>query len=167
MNLMNRALIQLAHRSPRIAQAIVRGIATSWRMLPAVPVVWFGTLLPREDVAILNRRNVALIMGRTFKEALKPGVSGAVTDFGLMMSDWAHLLKRVTTPTRVWHGDADTYVPFSMGQVLSESISGARFMPIAGGGHFMVIDVLSEVLCDLVQADVGESTNPSLLKVPT
>lgn len=35
---------------------------------------------------------------------------------------WAGILPRVTAPTRIWHGSADTWAPFAMAEALARSL---------------------------------------------
>ena len=48
---------------------------------------------------------------------------------------WADLLRHVTTPTLVIHGDCDTLIDQSGGRRTAELIPGARFELIEGMGH--------------------------------
>jgi pimeloyl-ACP methyl ester carboxylesterase len=64
----------------------------------------------------------------------------------LLASDWSSLLSQVAVPTSIWHGDADTYVPISMGESLHQRIKGSSFHKVVGGGHFMILDTMDQVL---------------------
>jgi pimeloyl-ACP methyl ester carboxylesterase len=64
----------------------------------------------------------------------------------LLTSDWSALLSRVRVPTTIWHGDADTYVPVTMGEAVHRGIQGSIFHKVVGGGHFMILDTMPEVL---------------------
>jgi pimeloyl-ACP methyl ester carboxylesterase len=55
-------------------------------------------------------------------------------------------LPQVRVPTTIWHGDADTYVPLVMGESIHQAISGSIFHKVVGGGHFMILDTMSEIL---------------------
>lgn len=44
-------------------------------------------------------------------------------------------LSRITCPTLVFHGTADTLIPFKAGELVAEGIPGARFVREEGAGH--------------------------------
>jgi pimeloyl-ACP methyl ester carboxylesterase len=146
MNAANKALLILGRRVPWVAQGCVWGIAQLWRVFPRLVAVWFGLLLPAVDRRIVQRREVGIILAKNIKEALSQGVRGAVTEFMLLASDWSRLLPLVRVPTTVWHGDADSYVPLGMGEALHRGIPGSAFRKVVGGGHFMILDTIGEVL---------------------
>ncbi len=146
MNWANRTLLSLGRRIPWFAKGCVWSIAQLWRTFPILIPVWFGALLPAVDRAIIRRREVGILLAKNIKEAFCQGVRGVVSEFMLLTSDWESLLSRVKVPTTVWHGDADSYVPIKMGESLHRGISGSAFRTVAGGGHFMILDTIGEVL---------------------
>jgi pimeloyl-ACP methyl ester carboxylesterase len=146
MNCVNRVLLAAGRRMPWLAQAFVGGLAHLWRSFPWLASLWFGALLPRVDREIVMRRDVALILAKNLKEALAQGVRGAVSEFMLLTTDWSHLLSQVAVPTTIWHGDADSYVPMAMAQVVHAGIVRSSFQKVAGGGHFMILDTMGPVL---------------------
>jgi pimeloyl-ACP methyl ester carboxylesterase len=146
MNPVNRAVFSLVARCPRLGSCLVWVIAQIWRTFPKIVPVWFGTLLPKADLEIVKRREVGIVLARNILEALSQGVRGAVSEFKLLTSDWSDLLPQVRVPTTIWHGDADTYVPLVMGESIHQAISGSIFHKVVGGGHFMILDTMSEIL---------------------
>jgi pimeloyl-ACP methyl ester carboxylesterase len=111
--------------------------------------VWFGVLLPKVDRQIVTRREVGLVLARNIREALKQGPEGTVSEFLLLATDWSELLSQVKVPTTIWHGDRDTYVPISMGEVVRERIASSEFHKVEGGGHFMILDTIERVLAGI------------------
>ncbi len=146
MNPVNRTLLHLGRKLPWVGRGCVWGIAQLWRVFPGIIPAWLAVVLPAVDRAVIRRREVGIILGRAIKEAFCQGVRGVVTEFMLLTSDWRGLLARVRVPTTVWHGDADSYVPIGMGEALHQGIQGSAFRKVKGGGHFMILDTISEVL---------------------
>ncbi len=146
MNFANRALIWAGRRSPTFGRVSIGAISALWRAVPATVGVWFHALLPKPDIEIVSRPEVAVILARNMHEALRQGTRGAVTEFMLLISDWSPLLGRVRVPTSIWHGDRDTYVPIGMASILSKGIAGSTFHSVEGGGHFMIVDRLEPIL---------------------
>jgi pimeloyl-ACP methyl ester carboxylesterase len=150
MNPANKAFLRLARRVPWLAKGCVWGLAHIWRAFPGAVALWFGALLPAVDRQIVTRRDVGVVLAKNIKEALCQGVRGTVSEFMLLASDWSHLLSRVSVPTSIWHGDADTYVPISMGEMLHRGIQGSTFHKVEDGGHFMILDTMGPVLESVV-----------------
>jgi pimeloyl-ACP methyl ester carboxylesterase len=146
MNFANRGLLRIGGVVPGIGKGVIAMLASLWRLNPIVAQLWFRMLLPEPDLAIGRRPEVSRVMVRAIREGLRQGVQGAANDFELLLSDWRHLVERVRVPSHVWHGDVDTYVPLAMGQLLARGIPGAVFHKVEGGGHFMIVDRLVEIL---------------------
>jgi len=150
MNWVNRRIIQLAQRRPRFSRTLLHCIASSWRTTPIVATLWFATLLPRYDLGIVRRQSVASILSGTLRDAMRNGVAGVVSDFETLVSDWEGMLRDVRAPTHIWHGDCDTYVPMGMAHMMHERIKGSTIRIVPGGGHFMIVDLLPEILGGLI-----------------
>lgn len=151
MNIVNRGLLQMALVAPSFGRWSIGTVARMWRSAPSLVHLWFGLLLPAADKAIVNRRDVRVILAKNIKESLSQGIRGAVTEFMLFTTDWRPLLAEVRVPTNIWHGDADTYVPVGMATILQKGISGSTLHEVKGGGHFMIIDTLHTILERFVQ----------------
>ncbi|MFM2399254.1 MAG: hypothetical protein RL341_1411, partial [Pseudomonadota bacterium] len=68
--------------------------------------------------------------------------------------DRSRVLKRITVPALVIHGEADPLVPLACGADIAAKIPGARFLPIAGMGH----DLPAQLLPTLAQAVIQHAT---------
>lgn len=149
MNGANQSLLILGKRFPFLGRCLVGILARLWRRFPHLIKVWFGVLLPKVDRQIVTRREVGLVLARNIREALKQGPEGTVSEFLLLATDWSELLSQVKVPTTIWHGDRDTYVPISMGEVVRERIASSEFHKVEGGGHFMILDTIERVLAGI------------------
>ena len=65
------------------------------------------------------------------------------------------LLKSITVPTLVVHGEADPLVPLAAGKDTAANIPGARLMTIPGMGHDLPL-ALVDTLADAVAGHAGE-----------
>jgi pimeloyl-ACP methyl ester carboxylesterase len=79
------------------------------------------------------------------REAFRQGTDAYVEDHTINAGDWAHLLPRLTRPTRVWQGDDDNNVPAEATRWLAAQIPGAELTVLAGGGHEPTDDLWPEV----------------------
>lgn len=146
MNSANKLLIKMGQCSKLLGKLSITSVAAIWKAMPSTVSLWFGVLLPKADIEIVRRPEVAVVMARNMREALRQGVKGAVSEYMLLLSDWSPLLSRVTVQTSIWHGDADTYVPIGMAGILAQGIQGSSFYTVEGGGHFMIVDRLEPIL---------------------
>jgi len=133
----NRWLLSMARRFPRIAEAVaglcMRAI---WRKgEQALPQHIEKRLPPadREALASAELRN-ALIASST--EALRGGVRGASADGLLYGRAWGFSLKEISVPVFLWHGERDVIVPATMGHYLADSIQGCKAWFYKDDGHF-------------------------------
>jgi len=73
-------------------------------------------------------------------------------------SDLRSRLGDINMPTLAIHGDADTQVPYELGQELVAGISGAEFVTISGAGHGVMqwqeATIAIRAFCDRVVAPV-------------
>jgi pimeloyl-ACP methyl ester carboxylesterase len=148
-NTVNRFMMGLIQRYPTVGRTTIGGIASVWRAVPTIAALWMVLVLPKQDRALITESTVAATLGRSTADALQAGVRGVVTDFGLLASHWGELLTQVSVPTTIWHGTGDTYVPFAMGRILHERIAGSELRVVPDGGHFMMVELLGDILLDL------------------
>lgn len=146
MNFGNRAFISAARRCHPLGVLFAKGMAKVWREVPLVTALWFGSVLPKEDLEIMKRPAIGLALARGMKEALKPGVRGVVGEFSRMMKPWDLELENIVTPLKIWHGEKDTYVPTKMSSLLHKKVKNSELQLVPDGGHFMVFDRMEEIL---------------------
>ena len=92
------------------------------------------------DAARLRER-----IERDFARSFYP--VGAARQFAAIMADGdrRELLKSVTAPTLVIHGEADPLVPVEGGKDTAASIAGAKLNLIPGMGHDLPVELVDEV----------------------
>ena len=90
-------------------------------------------LIPEPDAAWLRME-----MCRTLPEYDDPA-QASLTFSAFEGVDLRPDLPRVTAPTLVMHGTADHVVPLDVGRRLAAAIAGARFEPLEGLGHMLMI----------------------------
>ena len=146
MNKINALIIFLGLRVRAIGCGVIAALAMLWRIAPVTAKLWFATVLPKADLAIVKRDDVGLMLARNLREALRQGVRGVATDFEMLLSDWSRYALQVRVPTTIWHGDQDTYVPLGLAKHLHQLIAESIFHQIEGGGHFMIVDRLEAIL---------------------
>jgi pimeloyl-ACP methyl ester carboxylesterase len=78
---------------------------------------------------------------------------GAVRQMAAIIADGDRrdMLKQISTPTLVIHGEADPLVPVEGGRDTAANIAGARLMLIPGMGHDLplaLVDILADAIAD-------------------
>jgi pimeloyl-ACP methyl ester carboxylesterase len=117
------------------------------RHLPERALEWNLRRLPPADRAILEGNpELRERFREVAREAFRQGTRGPAHDMVLYGSPWGFRIRDIKVPVHVWQGDADTLVPFSMGQYQAKAIPDARAHFYAGEGHFLVVPRVREVL---------------------
>ena len=113
---------------------------------------WNLRRLPPADRAVIEQNpDMRQRFREVVREAFRQGTRGTAHDLVLYGSSWGFRHKDIKAPMHVWHGDADTIVPFSMGQYHASATPGATAHFCAGEGHFLVVPRVREIL-DVVVA---------------
>ena len=99
-----------------------------------------------KDKALIARPDIADRLLGSFREGLRPGMAGPVTDVRIFACPWGIDLSAIRAPARLWIGTEDTAVPLAAARLLARSISGCALTELPGEGHFWVAAHYGEVL---------------------
>ena len=146
MMLPNRLLLRLVRRVPAIVRPGVRATSAVLRSLPGLYRWWLKAHVSEADRTVLSDPAVAAMLRNDLAQALRQGVAGVWSDLNALTSPWGFEMDQVDTPVDVWHGDTDRIVPQQMGHVFAQRLPQARWRPVAGGGHFLVVPRWREIL---------------------
>ena len=97
----------------------------------------FGRL-PEADRAVLAA-GFGIPVLDSFREALRQGVEGAVSDARLYARPWGFQPADIVAPTVIWHGNLDNQVPIAAAHVYARLIPHARLCVLEGEGHFSLV----------------------------
>lgn len=135
-----KPVFKLAKRSPfalrmlTLLQSVVLRIAPNALLKPL-----FARCGPEEK---------ALLQDKAFHNILLSGLRNAYISnpatyakvLTAYVSDWSDILAKITTPTTIWHGDADTWAPVEMAYALENQLSGPVTLHIiVGGEHYTTL----------------------------
>jgi pimeloyl-ACP methyl ester carboxylesterase len=98
------------------------------------------------DKAIIRRPPTGPRLLESFREGLRPGLRGPITDLAIFSQAWGLNLAAIAAPTRLWLGTADTAVPLGAARALAARIDGCIRTELAGEGHLWVAANYSQVL---------------------
>jgi pimeloyl-ACP methyl ester carboxylesterase len=137
MTTINRVMVMLASRTPRVAQ-MVSGLCLEYArrqdcvVFPPKLEASLGEA-DRQALAQPAFRNLLLESSR---EAFRQGVRGASWDACLYSRPWGFRLKEIDAPVYVWHGESDRIVPVSNGKRYASAIPKCRAFFFPDDGHF-------------------------------
>lgn len=146
MRLMNRFLLSIGPRFPRLLKLVMRITRSAVQNPKSLERAMRD--LPDVDKAVLSG-NAGLM--RAAQESFRQGTEGATHGGILYAQDWGFDLKDIEMPVSIWQGTLDVNVPPSNGQILVEEIPNAVPHIIPGEGHFSLIakyreDILAELI---------------------
>jgi pimeloyl-ACP methyl ester carboxylesterase len=117
----------------RIGWAVMAGIRLGLRGGLVDPQkVIDGASSPRDASALTPERRRRLI--EAWREGLRHGVAGAMSDARIFASPWNLDLDVIRTPVAIWHGTADLVVP--AGTLSAYAALPAQRHMLEGEGHF-------------------------------
>ena len=87
----------------------------------------------------------------TFDRGRNPAAGGRQLAAILAMGDRTPALRRITAPTLVIHGSADTLVRPSGGRATAKAIAGSRLLEIQGMGHDLPREAWPEIIDAIVE----------------
>jgi pimeloyl-ACP methyl ester carboxylesterase len=123
-----------ARRNGMIAKVKAEGMeafAKSWVNMVVAPANMANTALVGEVVAMMARQS--------------PKILAAHTLAGLVRPDYTQMLPRVSCPTLLAPGDADTLRPVSVHQEMAAQIPGSHLVIIKNSGHMVAMENPSAV----------------------
>jgi pimeloyl-ACP methyl ester carboxylesterase len=149
----NRWLLAMARRTPRLAQCVA-GVClwALWRKGQQVIPKQIEARLPVADQKALSSAELRNTLIASSVEALRGGVRAAAADGLLYGRPWGFALEAIRAPVYLWHGEMDVVVPASMGHYLAESIPNCRARFYPEDGHFSLpFTRLREILSTVVR----------------
>lgn len=92
----------------------------------------------RRDRSLIFQPQICERLMGSFREGLRPGMSGPVTDLALFSRPWGIDLAEVAAPSRLWIGTEDRSVPLAAARALADRIDGCTREELEGEGHLWV-----------------------------
>src|SRR5512140_2213427 len=104
------------------------------------------------DMALIEDEAVANAFFTTVKEAFHQGVGGFAQDITLQGRPWPFDPSVISAPTRVLHGQADTFVPMAHGRHTADVIPTASLVAFPDHGHLSIITEIPQLSADLTHS---------------
>jgi pimeloyl-ACP methyl ester carboxylesterase len=100
----------------------------------------------RPDRDLILRPEICTRLLASFREGLRPGMRGPITDLAMFSRPWGVDLERIAAPARLWIGTADKAVPLLAARALAQRIGGCSYEEMNGEGHLWVAANYARVL---------------------
>ena len=139
MNLINRFGLQLSAEAPSLLSMVLAPISILLRKNPAVALSVMAARAKQPDRSFLRHGDIGSALCTTFREAMRFGAAGAVSDLRLYGAGWGFRLNRIRVPIDLWHGEKDHIVPVAMGRWMAATLPGCHATFLPEHGHFSLI----------------------------
>ena len=143
---LNRLLLACGRSFPRLSALPLGLLAAYWKRRPDRMLARFERILKGSDREFLCAPGLRRLIAEDFMEALRGGPRGAIHEFRILTSGWGFRPEDISRPVFLWHGQADAYVPCSVGREMAKRLPrcSASFPP--GEGHCLIQRIIGEVL---------------------
>jgi pimeloyl-ACP methyl ester carboxylesterase len=142
----HRFCFRILPRIPGGTRLVFRAYRRLLQVAPgsAISVATFRTA--RADIELAAMGDVQTRLAATFREGLRHGAGGPVTDLKLFSRAWDVRLGDINAPTRLWLGSDDRNVPHAAVRRLVAEIPGAQLTLLEGQGHLWILRNYGEML---------------------
>ncbi len=143
-----------ARRAPWLTKLVYGSLLGPFmRAFPSIALSLLTVAIPPADRAILAQGNINQLVCDSIREALRPGMKGALWDFQVYAHPWGFDVSKITVHVVIWHGEADATVPLSHGKTLAGMLANAKLHTLPNEGHFsLAIGQADKIMADLMCA---------------
>ena len=139
MRSLNRVLINLLHRFPKLSRPAYSPFAFFFKRWPLALLDLHTHSLPPSDRAVLAMPEFREILSGSFQESVRGGAQGGEHELQIFSDPWGFDVREIRVPVSLWHGERDQIVPCAMGRRLAELIPDCRSTFCVGDGHYSLL----------------------------
>ena len=152
MSHLHRLIFSYPSTSHHAAPTFFSTLRTLVDWAPSVAYQLLMQQVTATDCEVLNRPEVRENLQAALREALRPGVDGALQDLKLYCAPWNMTLGEIDVPTFMWQGGEDTVVPLDAAYYLAGALPNCRLEVIEGVGHYWVFGEFDRMIGALREA---------------
>jgi pimeloyl-ACP methyl ester carboxylesterase len=123
---------------PRVTAGVFGAFRWSLEQSPALAARLATLRGGRPDRDVIVQPEICTRLLSSFREGLRAGMQGPITDLALFSRPWEVRLERIAAPSCVWIGTADKAVPLAAARALARRIEGCGYEELEGEGHLWV-----------------------------
>jgi len=148
----NKRIFSLARRANWLIRLQYALMARGLKSDPDRVLKQMKTAFPEPDRVLLEQHpEEAQSLLDSMSEALRAGTKGIAHEWSLYVRPWGFNLEDISIEVDLWHGEADTNVPVSMGQQMAQAIPNSTTHFLPNEGHVsLFVNHLEEILSELV-----------------
>jgi pimeloyl-ACP methyl ester carboxylesterase len=132
--------------------------ATVYSLRPLASQVFdlFATTMPEGDQEVFGRPEMKEMFIDDMLRASRRQLRAPLYDAVLFTKPWGFSLRDIRVPIRLWHGDADTFVPLDHARHLAALIPDAELTIRPREGHMGNLDAAEEIIDTLLALWPGQ-----------
>lgn len=151
---LNRLGLGLCQRVSWLIRPLLAPFFMGLRLAPEHAISHLTSKVRPVDRKTLRRSDVRRLLARTFREAFRHGMEGAVQDLQIYTKPWGFALSDIEIKVLLWHGEKDVIVPPSMGRYQAARIPRCVAVFYRKEGHFSLVEHRGE---DILRALIGRT----------
>jgi pimeloyl-ACP methyl ester carboxylesterase len=149
MSVRDRALLLGLPSRPRLLRAGLRLVRRAFAAAPQAALSLFAATLTAPDRRVLGTPAARELMVAMTREALRPGIEGAVSDLAIFSQPWGIAVASIAAPAVLWQGTDDAMVPAALAFDLARRLPACRTIRLEGEGHFWVLENIEAVIAEV------------------
>ncbi|MGH8491734.1 MAG: alpha/beta fold hydrolase [Moraxellaceae bacterium] len=146
----HRMFLQVFQRDSRLFVLIGKLALRGSRHAPEKFFHYLAKSLGKRDEALLTDPDILQSIIRQQKQRHFQGARILIDEYIHLQHPWQVDLSRISIPTLLWHGEDDAIISIGSARSLAASIPIARFRAIPEQGRFLVFDMWTDFLSELL-----------------
>lgn len=147
----HRMFLQIFQRDPRLFVLIGKLALRGSRHSPETFFVYLAKGLGKRDKSLLTHPDILRRVVQQQKLRHFQGARMLIDEYLNLQHPWQTDLAKISIPTLLWHGEDDAIISIGSARSMAASIPVARFRAIPGQGRFLVFDVWTDFLSELLE----------------
>ena len=144
-----RFLLLLARASPLAILGPLAVIRGGVALDPSRLISLLFAESPSCDRAILKQPEIRQMFIRTYRETVRGGTRALAHEVCLLPQPWGFMLRDVSVPVTLYHGDMDTVVPLRMARYVADCLPLGTLRVFPGEAHQLIWPRWKELLAEL------------------
>jgi pimeloyl-ACP methyl ester carboxylesterase len=138
LNAPDRFFAMVSRRLPWIMRGAFAPLGWCARYWPGMFLALLRSYLSPADKEVMKDPQFVAHLGKAEMEAFRQGSRGGAHDAFIAYREWDFEIEKVASPTHIWLGDEDVFVPSRMGEYLERAIPDVDFHWAQGKGHLNI-----------------------------
>ncbi|MBN1155554.1 alpha/beta hydrolase [candidate division KSB1 bacterium] len=143
-------IFKIADRHPKLLSGYLSIVYRFFKNKPGDAFNFFMSHLPESDQRIFDSPEIIQMFKTDIAEAFRQGSDGVVNELTTLLRPWGFNVSEIKLPIHIWHGTADSIVPFHLFHYMTRNVHSVIPHVIDNGGHFFVVDYSPEIFAQII-----------------